>query len=68
MVESAPTETMGFEPKKAKTSVAAMKAIIAAKAGTPANCDGGELLGDGDGQERHASEHLARGVLARHAA
>ena len=39
IVESAPTETMGLDPIAKKTSVAVMKAIIAVKAGTPANCD-----------------------------
>src|ERR1035437_2254744 len=39
MVESPPTDIMGFEPKKTKTSVAVMNAIIAMNAGTPASCD-----------------------------
>ena len=39
MVESAPTDKMGFEPKKTKATVAAMKATRAAKAGTPASWD-----------------------------
>ena len=39
IVESAPTDTMGFEPANTKTRVAAMKAIMAVKAGTPASCE-----------------------------
>ena len=39
IVESAPTETIGFEPITKKTSEAVMKAIIAVKAGTSASCD-----------------------------
>ncbi len=60
MVESAPTDTMGFDPTKTKTSVAVMKAIIAMKAGTPARLRSRELLGDGDGEQGDAGEHLTR--------
>src|ERR1019366_5870580 len=36
--------------------------------GHPGQLRRGELFGDGDSQERHAGEHLTRGVLARHPA
>jgi hypothetical protein len=39
MVESAPTDKTGLVPSVTKATVAARKAIIARKAGTPANCD-----------------------------
>src|SRR5665213_1375098 len=39
MVESAPTDMMGFEPTTTKTIVAVMNAIIATNAGTPASRD-----------------------------
>ena len=65
IVESAPTETIGFEPRTKKTSVAAMKAIIAVKAGHPGQLRGGELLGDGDREQRDAGEDLTRGSSSR---
>ena len=39
MVESAPTDTMGLDPKKRNTAVAMMNPVSATKAGPPANCD-----------------------------
>jgi hypothetical protein len=45
IVESAPTDKMGFDPTATKTSVAVMKAMSAVNASTPAswavaNCSG----------------------------
>ena len=40
-----------------------MKAIIAVKAGTLGELGRGQLLGDGDGEQRDARQHLTRGVL-----
>ena len=48
IVESAPTDMIGFEPTKTKTMVAVMKAMSATKAGTPARRDVASCSGIGD--------------------